>query len=90
MINYKHHNPKQMVSTVAFVLERRLKLKVYEVQLSLRHFFGYNSAWFLKPATPLRLPGRFEWGFILVLKTLAISHKQKEEALIRKACTQRM
>ena len=27
MINYKHHNPKQIVSTVAFVLERRLKLK---------------------------------------------------------------
>ena len=34
MINYKHHNPKQIVSTVAFVLERRLKLKVYEVRLS--------------------------------------------------------
>ena len=35
MINYKHHNPKQIVSTVAFVLEGRLKLKVYEVRLSL-------------------------------------------------------
>ena len=36
--------PKQIANTVAFVSERRLKLKVYEVRLSLRHFFGYKSA----------------------------------------------
>ena len=90
MIKYKHHNPKQIVTTVAFVLEGRLKLKVYEVRLSLRHLFPYNSAWFLKPASPLRLPGRFDWRFVLALKTLAISHKPKEQALIKKACTQRM
>ena len=28
-----------------------------EVKLLLRHLCGYNSVFFLKPATPLRLPG---------------------------------
>ena len=53
-----HQNPKQIVSTLAFELERRLKVKVDEVELLLRHLYGYNSVCFLKPATPLRLPGR--------------------------------
>ena len=31
---------------------------VDEVGLFLRHLHGYNSVCFLKPPTPLRLPGR--------------------------------
>ena len=58
MINHKHHNPKQIVSTLTFVLETRLKLKVDEVGLLLQHLYEYNSVCFLKQATPLRLPGR--------------------------------
>ena len=56
---HKHHNPKQILSTLIFELERRLKLKVDEVGLLLRHLYGYNSVSILKPATPLRLPGRW-------------------------------
>ena len=37
--------------------ERRLKEKVDEVGLLLRHLYGYNSVCFLKQATPLWLPG---------------------------------
>ena len=48
----KHQNPKQIVSTL------RLKVKIYEVGHLLRHLYGNNSVCFLKPATPLRLPGR--------------------------------
>ena len=33
-------------------------MKVDEVGLLLRNLYGYNSVCFLKPATPLRLPGR--------------------------------
>ena len=58
MINNKHHNPKQIVSTLTFELERPLEVKVDEVELLLRHLYEYNSVCFLKPATPLRLPGR--------------------------------
>ena len=36
---------------------RRPKLMVDEVGLLLRHLYGYNSVCFLKPATPLMLPG---------------------------------
>ena len=50
---------KKIVCTLTFDLERRLKLKVDEVGLLLRHFYGYNSVSILKPATPLRLPGRW-------------------------------
>ena len=39
-------------------MERRLKLKADQVGLFLRHLYGYNSVGFLKPATPLTLPGR--------------------------------
>ena len=46
------------MSTLTVELERRLKVKVDEVELLLRHFYGYNSVCFLKPATPLGLPGR--------------------------------
>ena len=49
---------KKFVSTLIFRLERRVKLKVDEVELLLRHLYGYNSASFLKPATALGLPGR--------------------------------
>ena len=43
---------------MTFELERRLKVKVDKAGLVLRHFYGYNSVCFLKPATPLMLPGR--------------------------------
>ena len=55
---HKHHNPKQVVSTLTVELERPLKLKVDNVGLLLRHLYGYNSVCFLKPVTPLKLPGR--------------------------------
>ena len=47
-----------VVKNLTFDLDRRLKLKVDEVGLLLRVLYGYNSVCFLKPATPLRLPGR--------------------------------
>ena len=55
---HKHHNPKQIVSTLTFDLERRLKVKVDKAGLFRRHLFGYSSVCLLKPATPLRLAGR--------------------------------
>ena len=58
----------KIVCTLTFELERRLKLKVDEVELLLRHLYGYNSVSILKPATPLRLPGRWNRGLILSLK----------------------
>ena len=51
-------NSKQILSTLTFELDRRLKLKVDEVGLLLRFLYGYNPVCFLKPATPLRLPAR--------------------------------
>ena len=33
-------------------------MKVDEVELLLRHLYGYNSVGFLKPVNPLRLQGR--------------------------------
>ena len=54
----KQHSPKQAVGTLIFELEARLKEKVDEVGFLHRHLNGYNSVCFLKPATPLRLPGR--------------------------------
>ena len=33
-------------------------MKVDEVGLLLRHLYGYGSACFLKPATPIRFAGR--------------------------------
>ena len=54
----KHHKPKQIVSTLKVELGRPLKVKVDEVRLLLRHLNGYNSVCFLKPVTPLKLPGR--------------------------------
>ena len=36
-------------------------MKVDEVGLLLRHLYGYNSNCFLKPATPVRLPGRLNF-----------------------------
>ena len=50
--------PKQIVSTSTFEWERRLKKKVDEVGLLLRHLYGYNLVCLLKQATPLSLPGR--------------------------------
>ena len=58
LLLHKYHNPKQIVSTLKVELERRLKLKVKEVGLLLRHLYEYNSVCFLKQVTPLRLPGR--------------------------------
>ena len=61
-----HRNNQRMLLTGALLvvknltldLDRRLKLKVDEVGLLLRVLYGYNLICFLKPATPLRLPGR--------------------------------
>ena len=44
---HEHHSLKQIVSTLTFELENRLKLKVDEVGLLLRHLYGYNSVWLL-------------------------------------------
>ena len=55
---HNHQTPKEIVSTLTFELKTRLKLSVDEVGLLLRHFYGYSSVCFLKPATPLRLPAR--------------------------------
>ena len=44
---------------LTFELDTRLKLKADEVELLLRVFYGYNLICFLKPATPLGLPGRW-------------------------------
>ena len=50
---------KKSFFSLTFDLERRLKLKVDEVGLLLRHLYAYNSVSILKPATPLRLQGRW-------------------------------
>ena len=47
-----------MASILTFELERRLKVKVDEVGLLLRHLYGYTSVCFLKTVTPLERPGR--------------------------------
>ena len=46
------------VKNLTFELDTRLNLKAGEVELLLRVLYGYNLICFLKPATPLRLPGR--------------------------------
>ena len=51
-------NPKQIVITLTFELERGSKLKVDEIRRFLPHLNGYNSVCLLKPATPLRSPVR--------------------------------
>ena len=48
----------KIVKTLTVELERPLKVKVDEVGLLPRSLYGYYSVCFLKPATPLRLPGR--------------------------------
>ena len=53
----KNVNPKQIVSILTFESQRRLKVKVDEVGLLLRHLKGYYSVCFIKPVTPLRLLG---------------------------------
>ena len=83
-------HPKQFVSTLTIELERQLTLKVDEAGLLLRHLYGYNSVCIVKPATPLRIPGRLNLGLIVALKTHAILHKPKKEASIRSAFTQRI
>ena len=59
----------KIVCTLIFDFERQLKVKVDEVGLLLTHLYGYNSVSILKPATPLRLPRRWNWGLVLALKT---------------------
>ena len=56
---HKHHIPEKIVRTLTFEMGRRLKLMADEVGLLLRHLYGYNLVTMLKPATPLRLPGRW-------------------------------
>ena len=46
------------VKNLTLKSDTRLKLKADEVELVLRILYGYNLIYFLKPATPLRLPGR--------------------------------
>ena len=47
------------MSTLTFELDRRLKKRIDEVGLLLRHLNGYNLVCFLEPGTPLRLPAQF-------------------------------
>ena len=47
-------------------------MKADDVGLLYRHFHGYSPVGLLKPAIPLRLPGRLNLGLILGLKTHAI------------------
>ena len=49
---------KQIVRTLTFKLEKRLKLQVYKVGPIFRHLYGCNSVCLLKPVNPLMLPGR--------------------------------
>ena len=86
----KNHNPKQLVTTLTFELEIRLKLKVDKVGLLLRHLYRYKSVCFLKPNTPLKLPGWWSWKIVFAWKTHTIWHKPRKEASIRSASTQRM
>ena len=50
---------KKIVLTLTFELEIQLKPKVDEVGLLLRHLYGYNLVSILTPATPSKLPGRW-------------------------------
>ena len=47
-------------------------MEVDELGLLHRHLHGYSPVCFLKPAAPLRLPGRLNFGLIFGLKTHAI------------------
>ena len=51
VVNTNTHNPRQIVSTLTFELETRLRVKVDKGGLLLRHLYGSNSVCFLKPAT---------------------------------------
>ena len=53
---------------LTFKLDTRLKLKTDEIELLLWVLYGYNLICFLKPTTPLRLPGRLKWGLVVLLK----------------------
>ena len=53
-----YRSGNETYSTLAIELERRLKVKVDEFGLLLRHLYGYNSVCFLKQATLSRLPGQ--------------------------------
>ena len=53
---------------LTFKLDTRLKRKADEIELLLWVLYGYNLICFLKPATPLRLPGRLKWGLVVLLK----------------------
>ena len=53
---------------LTIMLDTRLKLKADEVELLIRFLYGYNLICVLKPATPLRLPGRLNQGLIVSLK----------------------
>ena len=58
VVTTKPQNPKGIVSTLSFELERRLKLKVRDVGVLIRHSYWGNSLCFLKPATLSRLQRR--------------------------------
>ena len=58
VVTTKPQNPKGIVSTFSFELERRLKLKVHDVGVLIRHSYWGNSVCFLKPATLSRLRRR--------------------------------
>ena len=70
--HHKHQNAKQIVSTLTFELDSRLKQKVDEVGLLLRHLNRYNLVCFLELPTPLTLPAPLKCGLLLALKTHAI------------------
>ena len=50
---------KKIVPTLIFELEIKLKPKVDEIGLLPRNLYGYNLVSILTPATPLKLPGRW-------------------------------
>ena len=58
VVTTKPQNPKGIVSTLSFELERRLKLKVHDVGVLIRHSYWGNSVCLLKPATLSRLQRR--------------------------------
>ena len=64
----KHHNPKQIVTTLTFELCTRLKVRVNEVGLLLRFLYRYNPVCILKLATSIMLPAPLNWGLLLALK----------------------
>ena len=86
-VSTKPQNPKGIVSTLSFELERRLKLKVDDVGALIRHSHWGNSLCFSKATTPSKLQGRLN----LVMINCCFKNTQpKEKAFKRSAFAERM